>query len=496
MHKLTKNEKIIYILVQAGIALFLFYFFAKICPLVVFDCDDWKYLGTFRLPIPIWKGWNPARVMPESLMPVAGWIAAHIIYPICGDYVYSVIIISAIIITLLITMMCICLQKLLVKRCCLTVKTAAVFEILFLTLFFLIFRNRGTSQCMFTAADLCCVYFYTMSGILNAIVVLILMQSDNMTEMFLSWKWIQKLLFLIVLYFALFSNLFHSAITAIYAGVYLLINLRYMKQDFKLFVWRNIISLLILITWGVALLYEANGGRADAIGMGMTLDFALSIRQLIAMIFAFSKPFVIVCILIFIVVIKKLIRDMHKYPQLENLLLSIVCSGILLMIFLILLNAKFAYMARMDASWGLWFYLITIVVVAGAYLVKDSSLMTKLLPVAVPLFIFAAAYPDGKFLMSTRAHTDYEICMQLNQYVVNSIMAASEKGEAEITIRIPNHSDDLRSLTYNEGLGNTVAECLYNQGIISKRFNVQTIVDENMTDNDIKNIVEKANWNL
>jgi len=265
MHRVVKKEKYLNVLMHAGIAVFLLFFFIRICPLVVFDCDDWRYLGNFRLPIPIWKGWNPARVMPETLMPIAGWLAARIVCPICGDYVYSVTIISAIIITLAITVMCSCLQKLLVVRCQLTMRAAFAGEILFLIFFFLIFRNRGTSQCMFSSADLCCIYFYTMSGILNAIIVLFFLRFDDMSEMFLSWNCFQKALFLILLYFALFSNLFHSAITAIYAGVYLLINLRHYKHNYKQYICKNMIYLLILVMWGIALLFEASGGRADEI---------------------------------------------------------------------------------------------------------------------------------------------------------------------------------------------------------------------------------------
>lgn len=112
-----------------------FLFFIKACPLVAFDVDDWITMGNFRLPVPIWKGAEAARVMPEVLMPVAGWIAARVIYPVCGDYTYSVTVISAVILTFLIITMCICLQKFLVIRFRLASNTAVALEIMFLVLF-------------------------------------------------------------------------------------------------------------------------------------------------------------------------------------------------------------------------------------------------------------------------------------------------------------------------------------------------------------------------
>ena len=450
---------------------------------MVFDCDDWMYLWNFRLPIPIWKGWEPTRVMPETLMPIAGWIAAKIIYPICGDYVYSVTIISAVIISLMIVAMCVCLQKLLVVRFHLTVRAADLCEILFLILFFLIFRNRGTSQCMFTAADLCCIYFYTMSGIANAIIVLIFLCYDNTTEMFLAWNKLKKAIFLFGVYFALFSNLFHSAITAVYAGVQLLITLQDCKKGVKQYIKKNIVYLAILVTWGVVLIFEANGGRADKVGIDMTLDLALAFRQLIAITKALSIPFVFLLLLMVVTIAVYILKGLLcKKADIIRTFVIIICNMGLLTIFLLLLNAKCGYMSRIDASWGIWFYVITIIIVAIAYVVRENSQILRLMPVFIPIFILITAYPDGKFIMSTREHTDYQTCIRLNQYVISKIVKADQENISEIIIRIPDHSDDLRSLAYNEELGEKVVDCLFAYDIITSKPKVITILDKNIND--------------
>lgn len=483
MYNKIKQANIFNALTQIGIITFLLIFFIKICPLVAFDCDDWKYLGNFRLPIPIWRGEEPTRIAPETLMPAVGWLAARIIYPICGDYVYSVTVVSAMIITLLITVMCVCMQKLLIVRCNLTMNEAAACEILFIILHFLIFRNRGTSQCMFTAADLCCIYYYTISGILNAIVVLILLRFDDAAELFSSRKHTHKLLFMILLYFALFSNLFHSAITVIYAGIHLLMGLRCYARDFRQYIKKNILFLLILAAWGLILFFEVNGGRANVIGVDTNIDLVLAVRQLSAMIFALSKPFVMIMVLLAVITIFHILTGrLSKQAGIMQTLVILVCNMLMLTIFLLLLNSKLGYMSRTDATWGIWFYLITIMTVAAAYTIKTFPQAIKLLPVLLSLLMAAAIYPDGKFLMSTRENTDYQICVQLDQYVINNIMEAVHNGTDEIVIRIPDHSDDLRSLTYNEGLGEAVANCLYTQGIIAFKPTVQTIVDKNMND--------------
>ena len=490
---MKKKEKYSFISVQLSIVIFLVFFFTELCPLIVFDSDDWYYLCTFRLPIPMWKIHNPTRVMPETLMPLAGWLAARIIYPICGNYVYAITAISAIIITFLIETMCICLYRLLVARLKLREKDALICEVMFLIFFFLIFRNKETSQCMFSAADLCCVYFYTMSGILNAIIVLILLRYTDMTEAFLSWGWWQKSFFAVILYFALFSNLFHSAIIAIFAGsqiIMYLFDLYKRKICIKQFVFKNVIYLLIVGIWGIVLTFEASGERAGEVGVKQTLELELSVRQFIAVIDAIPERFIFLIVGIVLVLTYLIHKRVYQKTEMGRIFATLLCNQILITIFLLLLNAKVRYMSRIDASWGIWFWLIAITTIAIAYILREVPAATKVAPLVIPLLIIGAAYPGGKFSMSTREHTDYQTCSELDNYMIDSIVKADKDGQFEIEIRIPDHSDDLRSLTYNEELGNQISDCLYQYGIIDSRVKVKTILDSNMSDSEISSYVE------
>lgn len=482
---MQKREGILNVLVQLGIGLVLFCFFSKLCPLVVFDCDDWMYLYSYRLPIPIWGGYEPTRVMPETLMPVAGWLAAHLVYPICGDYVYSVTVVSAVLITGMIVVMCVCLQKLLTTHYHLSLGAAVLLELLFLALFFLIFRNRGTSQCMFTAADLCCIYFYTMSGVLNAIVLLLFMRYDGPDKMFREQKVSVRVLSGVLLYFALFSNLFHSAMTAVYVFVHLVYGVQreyQAKSGFRQAVRKNRLCVLLLISYGLMLLFELSGGRADTVGSG-TLDLGLAVRQLLAIMQALSKPFLLFLLVILSGLGVEFYKGrMNRKNDIVKLLAFILASGVLLTVFLLLLNAKCGYMSRIDASWGIWFYIIVFLVVIAAHMVKEYQKVFRWAPVILLFVIAASVYPDGKFSMSTREHTDYQTCVNLDQYMINCIKEADEKGLLEIIVKIPEHSDDLRSLTYNGNLGTKVAECLYAHGMIQNRIEVTTVPDKDMSD--------------
>ena len=138
MKDFTKKEKSNIVIVNIVIALILILFFTKTCPLVPYDADDWIHLGQMRIPLPIWNGWNPSKVLPEVLMPMCGYIGAYVIYPLVGDYIFSITIAAAIILVFHIVMLCLCVMMLVHKRFHFSINLSLVFKILFLIFTFFI----------------------------------------------------------------------------------------------------------------------------------------------------------------------------------------------------------------------------------------------------------------------------------------------------------------------------------------------------------------------
>ena len=77
----------------------LYLWFARVKPLVPYDGDDWLYLSYARKAVPLWGDWNPARVLPEVLMPLCGAVAAYVVMPLTGDYIGSITIVSAVVVS-------------------------------------------------------------------------------------------------------------------------------------------------------------------------------------------------------------------------------------------------------------------------------------------------------------------------------------------------------------------------------------------------------------
>lgn len=163
-------------MIHIGVFLSMYIFYTKISPLIPYDNDDWYYLSYIRIPFPLWKAWNPAKVFPEFMTMLGGYLAGTIVYPIIHDYIAAITITSAVILAGLITSLCICVELLFEKKMNASIFLSTAMEVLFLMLCFLIYRNKPNSQHLFAAADLNCVYGYTMSGLLNMIVAMIFLR--------------------------------------------------------------------------------------------------------------------------------------------------------------------------------------------------------------------------------------------------------------------------------------------------------------------------------
>ena len=88
--------------------LFLFlifvYFFCLVHPSIPYNGDDWRYLSYARHAWPEAAEWNPARILPEVLLPAIGCMSAFL-YKMGIDYISSVSIIYGIFLSFLLTVL-------------------------------------------------------------------------------------------------------------------------------------------------------------------------------------------------------------------------------------------------------------------------------------------------------------------------------------------------------------------------------------------------------
>ncbi len=377
----------------------LILFFTKVAPLIIYNCDDWIYLGEIRFPMPLWGSWNPTRVFFETIMPICGRIAGYVVYPITGNFVKAVTLVSVFLLSALITFMCICFYKLMRERFGKTELQALFLELFFIAMFFMIFRTRSESSYMFCAEDLCCVFNYIMPGVLNAIVVLVMAKYQNFSDSFKSFSVAKKCAFIILLYFALLSNIFHSVITISYCVAKILrrliVNCTSKEKTLGKLIYEARIELIIVCAWFVVLIFEKSGGRAGDFETG--LDIVRALLQFKAIMFAVSIPFIIIVVESIVYTVISILEKSEIRPLVLELLVGLAIT----FVFLFLLNSKVGYMSRVDATWGIWFYLILLCSIVFSKLQSRMNLRSGVSVGLLLLIFFLCYYPDGKYMISS-----------------------------------------------------------------------------------------------
>lgn len=158
--------------------LFLFlifiYFFCLVHPAIPYNGDDWRYLSYARHAWPEAAEWNPARILPEVLLPAIGCMSAFL-YKIGIDYISSVSIIYGIFLSTLLTVLAYNLYRLFCDILVGDALGALLLTLFFmLSSFFMFEKYQNGNIFLFYATYFCTGIYYVASNIINSILALIL----------------------------------------------------------------------------------------------------------------------------------------------------------------------------------------------------------------------------------------------------------------------------------------------------------------------------------
>ena len=157
---------------------------------------------------------------------------------------------------------------------------------------------------MLASINLTSFYFYTLSAILNAILVMHFMSYGGVKEWFKNSNLFHKLIVFIGFYFAINSNLFSSVILATYIGANLLLTLinKIKNKTFNLISYcgENWLELILIICWFGVNVIETTGGRACSIHKNILLTVPLSLMMGLLSLIAKNVFVTILDIVVFI----------------------------------------------------------------------------------------------------------------------------------------------------------------------------------------------------
>ena len=292
-------------------------------------------------------------------MPLGGYLASLIIFPFTGKYIESITFVDAFIVSIFLVITLYTFYLLLRRGFNYSINTSLASEVFFLLSFFLIFKHVNVpSASAFWTVDLTCIFFYLIPGLLNIGVLLIIAKSEDFNILYKKYDKLKKGFFILVLYFALFSNTQFNIILATFSFSILLkkaFEKEYKGKRIKEIIQTNIIYFSILIVWGVTVIFDLNGGRANGLSTGSSFSKSLliSIHSFISMLKGINKYFLIISVIIVIssIVLSSLSKNYIENNKFLWLNIELIVSSVLSLIYLLLAYAKSipSYASRIDA---------------------------------------------------------------------------------------------------------------------------------------------------
>ncbi len=443
----------VFILIFFFILFFLlFAFFYQIQPLLPYTGDDWRYLEYARSSIfPSMKEYNPARLLPETIIPIWGLVSAYIVTPVVGDYLLSFTLSMAAIMSFMVTGLCAAFY---VMSCAIfenkancekisSVRIVAIFmTLLFVSVCFLYFKMSPLSKHLFHTGTTTVAFYYSIPNVLNSILVCMLIslhyKDDDYEPSHIAWG-----MLLAFIFFCQFSITFSSLISATYAGSHLL--LRYVSQRGSLYQKacllikerKNVDNACVftLLCWVVAACYDILGARFADLQSGVSLSVAL---ENLLKLSQGTHPY-ITTLLLLLGCGFGLLLFLRRKTQTQYLFLHVlVCalfSSFLCFTADILINMRTDIsLSRPEVAYNGFFLLILASMLVFVFIIKmyHSSIMS--LPLLVLFFGFTAIHSPKSFAQLT---TRDQYLRPIVTGWVEDIKRAASLGEKECFVYVP-----------------------------------------------------------
>lgn len=475
------------ICVFLAIFISMFIFFTGAHPLIIYDGDDWANLSHMRHFIPMWHGFNPIKILPETLMPLVGYLSGYVVTPIVKNYVVSVTIVSALLVSSFITM-----YIYLFSRFIGTLGNqsrygdALICIVLFLSHFFIFKQKSDLSNYLFRSFDLTCYFHYLIPAVLNISLVLYFFRHELKKDNVWTENMVKNSILIFILYLGIFSNILQSVILAVFTGVLLLGKegkRLFFPKEWKRIFKENPLYCSILIVWFISLFFEASGGRARSIAIAGFISPVLdtlkilgeSLRQINFIFLIFSLVIILFTIYsarqnhsAFATCVLKIIRICFTCMFFVLIYLVLVCS-----------KANPLYIGRTDVGIGILFWYIFIFGVSLAYLIQEYPKCFLAAPVIAVMVLVETINGRSAFMESNIVGVSPRNCYAVDMDILNQIQLADQRNVSELELHVPK-GDNRDNWPHPDYMGKNICQTLYRDGIISRTFDIQIVPDINM----------------
>ncbi|MBO6259343.1 MAG: hypothetical protein J6N47_00790 [Lachnospiraceae bacterium] len=459
---------------------FLCVFFAVIHPLQVWDGDDWLYISWHRNAYPLWKAWNPSRILPETFMSMVAGVGVYAVYPFTKDYLQSITLINALAISLSIVIYMYMFFRLVRNRSDAGKLAAYMLTAFFLLFHFSIFRRfRSDNTYMFYASNLTGYFFYVLPNVLNASLVLYFM--GNKDGSFLTGKKRDGFVILLV-YLAVFSDFFQTIILISYMGARILFDLIKNKK-----VCRSMIfPASVIAVWFISIFFEVNGGRAASNSGQIPLSESIKLffgwtSSLNLQTAAVMTGMTVLGIILFVIK-KKNERDEVK-PVWEQTLIAATCAAVS-SVFLILLCSVTGseHMQRSGVIFAVAFFGFIIAFMSAVAVLKDFPKGIIVMPLLFYILLSNTYFGTHTFRETNWQGYSPAVCKALMDDYIDQLKKADECGATSVDLRVPEFffEADGDNWPHAYGMGNAMADTLYAHGVLTHEMDVTVCPDPSM----------------
>ena len=503
MEKILKKNKDIFLIMGFHVVMLILMicFFVKVSPYVLFDGDDWTYIGAFRkhLLTPSIHEWNPSKVYPEFAMPLTGMLSAKIIFPLINDYILSLTVGMGIYTSVMVVILFLTIFLYIYRKINNNLAFSFAIEIVFLILSFLIFHSYDDKESMhlFYSWTPVCLYNYMLAGIINACAVIFMMSFEKFEVEFKNWSLPVKLICCVWFYFCIFSNLFDSLIIALFSFLTLIrrifieyhpkvkkIKKKIVKNSFFDRFNNQAIYIYILLCWILAAYMETKGGRAASVGGVKKIDILNTVKTFKDFLKNINISFAIISVAVLsYIFISALIYAKHKlkfddlWKKYGEYIFNLVYFIAIVFSTLILCGAVSpAYAGAVYTLWGIWIFLVFITLLGIAYILRElkvpliGSLATIVILLGLTIFP-KISLVDGGYVSNNDA-------LNFDNYVVSEIIEADKEDVTYLELHVPDmNENETDNWPLPDYMGIRLTNTLKRHGIIRNDINVIIVPD-------------------
>lgn len=489
------NALIIAVLFWAVVFIGFFVFFTVVHPLYIFDTDDWTNIRPQRSAIPIWRDWNPTKVLPETLMPLAAELGVRLFMPISRDYIGSIAIAFALVVSAFYSTYFLLFYYFSTKKFKIPAYLSIMLGTFMLLLHFLPFVKASSGNAyMYAPPNVTCVFHYTIPALLNASLIL-LFSSGSCVEkadvgQILRAPKLRYGIWLLVIYLAINSNILNSIIFIAYISSVLMIE--YVKGGVRLFLdvcRKNIIWIGVIYIWLLSLIMESRGGRASSIQFSGSYWSAVgkTIKALINTIKELNLLFISIFIIIeaIALILFLLSRNVKTDSDEEYIRWTIIYSVSLLItvVYLVLICTRTGtgYLIRSDVFSGILFFVMMLVWISLIYIIKKSKPVIFILPLVIYILLFETVFNVESYKETNFPNYKEAVVEEISNDILDQVLMADWQGKTTMELYVPVYTskDNFPIATYG---GREISRTLFAQGMINRQIEITIVPTYDMNE--------------